>query len=109
MAYGESVTASGPVYLRHSVRGNRVEIDFDAQGALLTRDSSGAVSGFAIAGADRRFVWANARIVGNRVAVWSDAVPDPVAVRYAWGNSPRSAGLFNRAGLPAAPFRTDAW
>jgi sialate O-acetylesterase len=54
-------------------------------------------------------VWADARIEGDRVIVWSDAVPNPVAVRYAWANNPADANLYNGAGLPAAPFRTDDW
>lgn len=69
----------------------------------------GGVGGFAIAGADRRFVWAEAEIEGDRVVVRSAQVPEPVAVRYAWANNPERANLFNRAGLPAAPFRTDDW
>jgi sialate O-acetylesterase len=67
------------------------------------------LGGFAIAGADRRFVWADARIENGRVLVWSDRVPRPAAVRYAWANNPAGANLYNREGLPAAPFRTDAW
>jgi sialate O-acetylesterase len=65
--------------------------------------------GFAIAGADRKFIWAQARVEGDRVVVWSDAVPAPVAVRYAWAANPVTANLVNAAGLPASPFRTDDW
>ena len=75
----------------------------------MSRAGDGSVDGFAIAGDDRRFVWADAKIEGNRVVVWSDRVPSPSrfgtcgrTVRYA-------PVLYNREGLPVAPFRTDAW
>ena len=64
--------------------------------------------GFAIAGDDGRFVWANAQIEGDTVVVWSDDISTPVAVRYAWGDNPDRANLYNAEGLPAASFRTDA-
>jgi sialate O-acetylesterase len=78
-------------------------------GGLVARDTSGRVGGFAIAGADHKFVWADARIEGDHVVVSSPSVTSPVAVRYAWGNNPTEANLYNREGLPANPFRTDAW
>jgi sialate O-acetylesterase len=58
---------------------------------------------------DRKFYWADARIDGNTVVVSSRSVPSPIAVRYAWGNNPDRANLFNADGLPASPFRTDGW
>jgi sialate O-acetylesterase len=64
---------------------------------------------FAIAGADKKFVWAQAIIKGNTVVVWSDQVPAPVAVRYAWADNPGAANLYNKEGLPASAFRTDNW
>jgi sialate O-acetylesterase len=64
------------------------------------------VTGFAIAGADGRFVWADAIIEGDAVVVWSAQIPEPKAVRYAWANNP-VCNLYNQAGLPALPFRTD--
>jgi sialate O-acetylesterase len=78
-------------------------------GAGLTTNDGQPLAGFAIAGSDRRFVWGKAAIEGNTVAVWSDEVPEPVAVRYAWADNPESANLANAAGLPASPFRTDDW
>lgn len=108
VAYGERVVASGPRYRRHSVRGDRVLVEFhDARG--LHSRGDGEIRGFAVAGADGRWVWAQARIEGERVVVWSPEVPAPVAVRYAWSNSPAGLSLYNREGLPAAPFRTDSW
>ena len=70
--------------------------------------ASGTVQGFAIAGADQRFHWADAAIQGDAVEVSSTEVPEPVAVRYAWGDSP-ICNLYNKEGLPASPFRTDDW
>jgi sialate O-acetylesterase len=67
------------------------------------------LQGFAIAGDDRTFVWANAKIVGRTVRVWSDRVSHPVTVRYAWSNGPVNLTLRNTLDLPAAPFRTDRW
>ncbi len=110
VAYGEPVLASGPTYRSHELQGSRVVIEFDnVGGGLVSRAAGDAVSGFAIAGPERRWVWADARIEGNRVIVWNPQVPNPVAVRYAWSNSPEAPGLYNREGLPAAPFRTDNW
>jgi sialate O-acetylesterase len=110
VAYGADLVSSGPVYRRHSIRDGRVEVEFDhAEGGLVSRAGGDEVIGFAVAGEDRRFVWAHARIDGNRVIVRSEHVQRPVAVRYAWSNSPPAPSLYNGAGLPAAPFRTDAW
>jgi len=110
VAYGEHVVSSGPTYVRHSVQGNRVTIELGNLGAgLVARASDGVIPGFAIAGDDRRFVWANAKLEGNRVVVWSDRVATPAAVRYLWTNSPTAPALYNREGLPVAPFRTDTW
>jgi len=118
VAYGEKVEGSGPTYRRMTVNGSRAMIEFDhAAGGLVSKSAGGlpvkaagdGLNGFAIAGADRRWVWANARIEGDHVVVWSDQVAQPVAVRYAWSNSPAGLSLYNRADLPAAPFRTDSW
>ena len=64
---------------------------------------------FTIAGADRKFVRAEAEIRGDEAEVWSEQVSEPVAVRYAWADNPATCNLYNRAGLPASPFRTDRW
>jgi len=68
----------------------------------------GNLKEFAIAGPDHNYVWANTKIEGDKVVVWSDKIPNPVAVRYAWADNPDQANLFNKEGLPASPFRTDA-
>ena len=110
VAYGERVASSGPTYQRYTVGNGRVTIELaNIGGGLVSRSTDGGIPGFSIAASDRRFVWANARIEGNRVVVWSDRVAEPVAVRYLWSNSPRLPVLYNREGLPAAPFRTDSW
>ncbi|HET7456028.1 MAG TPA: sialate O-acetylesterase, partial [Gemmatimonadaceae bacterium] len=89
VAYGEKgVASSGPTYRRSTIANGRVTVDFDHVGGGLTARGGDAVRGFAIAGADRHFVWADARIEKGRVVVWSDRVPKPVAVRYAWANNP---------------------
>jgi sialate O-acetylesterase len=108
VAYGEDVVYSGPTFRECEFRDGRATISFDhAGGGLVAR--GGALRGFAVAGPEGRFVWANARIDGDRVVVWSDSVPDPAAVRYAWADNPAAANLYNAEGLPAGPFRTDRW
>jgi sialate O-acetylesterase len=110
VVYGESIVASGPTYRSHVIRGDTVVITFGDVGAgLVTHSGDGRVGGFSLAAADRKFAWAEAKIVGNTVHVWSDRVTHPVAVRYAWANNPDQANLYNRERLPAAPFRTDRW
>jgi sialate O-acetylesterase len=109
VAYDRDLEASGPTYRRHTISEGRVTIEFDHAAGLVSKAPGGRLKGFAIAGPDRHFVWADARIEGDRVVVWSDRVPHPVAVRYAWSNSPAGLSLYNGAGLPAAPFRTDGW
>ena len=70
--------------------------------------TSGELQGFAIAGSDRKFVWARARIDGEKVIVWSDSVSEPASVRYGWSGNP-TCNLINVSGFPASPFRTDMW
>ncbi len=108
--YGQKIASSGPTYRSHRILGDTIVVDFaNADGGLVVSSSDGRPGAFAIAGADRKFVWANTRVAGGRVYVWSDAVKTPVAVRYAWANNPERANLYNRDKLPAAPFRTDRW
>ncbi len=111
VAYGERVLTSGPTYGTHTVRGGRVTVHFANIGRGLVSHgvTDSSIGAFALAGADRHFVWAQARIEGSHVVVWSSRVPHPVAVRYAWSQNPADANLYNRDGLPAPPFRTDGW
>ncbi|MGO8691721.1 MAG: sialate O-acetylesterase [Thermoguttaceae bacterium] len=106
--YHKDVAACGPLYKSMRKEGNRLVVEFDYTCGGLAACGGGPLKGFAIAGADRKFVWAEARIEDNRVVVSSAAVKDPVAARYAWANNP-DCNLVNKAGLPASPFRTDRW
>ena len=108
--YGKtSIVASGPTYRSMNVVAGKIVISFDnVWSGLFTNSKYGYLEGFAIAGADRKFVWAKAYIDGDKVVVYSDDVKNPLAVRYAWGNNP-DVNLFNKEGLPAAPFQTDNW
>ena len=105
--YGQKVASMGPCYRSMQIEEGRAILHFDdAEGGLRARE--GSLKGFSIAGPDQQFYPAQAAIKDNGVAVWSPQVPQPAAVRYAWTANPW-ATLFNRAGLPAAPFRTDDW
>lgn len=105
--YGEKLVYSGPVFRQAAREGSRLRLWFDhAGGGLRARD--GALKGFALAGADRVFHPAEAQIEGRTIVVFSDRVAEPVAVRYAWANNPECS-LYNAEGLPASPFRSDAW
>ena len=105
--YGMAVECSGPVYEGYEVDGDVIRIRFSSVGGGLAA-KGGKLEGFTIAGADRKFYWADARIVGDCVEVSCKDVPRPVAVRYAWAHNP-ICNLYNKAGLPASPFRTDDW
>jgi sialate O-acetylesterase len=108
IAYGKNVTYSGPIYESKSLQGNKIRLRFKhASGGLVAKGGE-RLRGFEIAGEDRKFVSAEARIEGDTVVVHSDKVPHPVAVRYAWADYPECS-LYNRADLPASPFRTDDW
>lgn len=105
--YGYDVTCSGPVYESMEIVGNRIRIFFKsvADGLVLKGDR---LEEFTIAGQDGVFVKAHARIVGkDRVEVWSKKVAYSDAVRYGWRRCPDKCNLYNSAGLPASPFRTD--
>jgi sialate O-acetylesterase len=108
VAYGEKdVVYSGPIYQSMVIEGNKVILTFSNSGTGLTAKENDELKGFAIAGHDKNFVWANAKIQDNKVVVWNDEVSNPVAVRYAWADNPENANLYNEEGLPASPFRTD--
>lgn len=105
--YREKIAYSGPLYESMQAEGNQVRIRFRMFDSHLVAQG-GALKGFSIAAQDQRFHWADARIDGDTVVVSSAEVTSPVAVRYDWANSP-DGNLFNAAGLPASPFRTDDW
>jgi len=105
--YGQKVVPSGPLFDRFTIEGDKIRIKFKYAAGLKTSDG-GPVKGFAIAGEDHHFVWADARIDGDTVVVSSSQVAKPVAVRYGCADNPL-VNLYNQAGLPASPFRTDDW
>ena len=119
--YGKKVPAySGPLYQSMKVEGHKIRLRFDSVGSGLVvarksgyeppvQEPRGKLQRFAIAGADRKWVWADAVIDGKTVVVSSPEVPNPVAVRYAFATNPEGCNLYNKEGLPASPFRTDAW
>jgi sialate O-acetylesterase len=107
--YGKSdVVISGPIYKGSKVDGGKMRIEFDHAKGLKSRDG-GPLKRFEIAGADQKWVWADAVVNGDVVVVSSNEVPKPVAVRYAWASNPEGANLVNGEGLPASLFRTDDW
>ena len=110
VAYGESLVYSGPVFKKAHFAHGMGLLEFDLGGsALAVRGGGDAVQGFQLAGADGVFHPASATISGKQVVVQSDAVPLPIAVRYAWRDNPEDANLTNRENLPASPFRSDTW
>lgn len=104
--YGQDVVWSGPVYRSTRIEDGKVWLAFDHANGGLEARGGGALQGFSIAGADGVFVWAEAEVVGDEIVVWSDEVPEPVAVRYSWSDNPDTANLVNASGLPASPFKT---
>jgi sialate O-acetylesterase len=119
--YGKKdIVPSGPLYKSHKVEGHAIRVSFDDVGGGLmvgTKNGlepteeikGGELARFAIAGADKKWHWAEATIDGKDVVVKSPDVSSPVAVRYAFSMNPTGANLYNKEGLPASPFRTDDW
>ncbi len=103
--YKQKIDFDGPVYTGMKIEGAKIRVNFDKKPIA----KNGKLKHFAIAGADKKFVWADAEIDGNSVLVSSAAIASPVAVRYAWANNPDGCNLYSEAGLPASPFRTDNW
>ncbi len=108
IAYGEKdIVYAGPLYQSAKVEGNKIIVSFTNTGSGLITNDGEELARFAIAGADKKFVWTKARIEGNTVIVSGDDIQNPMYVRYAWSDNPDGANLFNKEGLPASPFRTD--
>jgi len=104
--YGKIGEANSPAFRASAVENDRIRIKFDhASGGLVAKN--GTLQQFAIAGADGKYVWADATIDGDSVIVSSPAIANPVSVRYAWADNPTGANLYNSEGLPAAPFHTN--
>jgi sialate O-acetylesterase len=106
--YERRIEFSGPVFKSMKLEDNRAILNFThADNGLIIKDEDD-LKGFAVAGKDSVFHWAKADIKNNQVIVWSEKVPQPFAVRYAWADNP-ACNLYNRESLPACPFRTDNW
>ena len=116
----KDLVPSGPLYKSHQIKGDKIHLSFNhiGQGLMVGKKTGlaptkeikeGALQHFSIAGADKKWHWATAEIVGNQVVLSSPNVKNPVAARYAFTMNPADANLYNRDGLPAGPFRTDTW
>lgn len=107
--YGQAdLVCSGPIYKSMKIENDWIVITFDHIGGGLASRDGASLTWFTIAGKDRKFVKAEAEIDANEVMVWSDEVPEPVAVRFAWDMT-AEPNLMNKEGLPASSFRTDNW
>lgn len=106
IAYDDkTIIADGPVYESMQIEGDKIILSFQkGTDDLFPADE---VKGFAIAGKDGNYQWAEARVEKNKVIVWNEAIKNPVKVRYAWGDNPEGANLKNKSGLPASPFQTE--
>ncbi|MDR2814592.1 MAG: 9-O-acetylesterase [Prevotellaceae bacterium] len=107
--YGQQITCSGPLYSGYRVEGNKVRVLFTHADGGLKAKTGDKLKGFTIAGSDRKFHEAEVTVEGGEIVVRSPKVAFPVAVRYAWADSPNDANLCNAADLPASPFRTDGY
>ena len=106
LAYGENeLVYSGPLYKSHEILDNKIIVHFDHVGSGLISIDEEALCQFAIAGADGDFEWAVAEIAEETVEVYSENIPHPVYLRYAWSDNPDGANLYNKEGLPASPFQ----
>lgn len=105
MAYDKDIEYLGPIYKSSEVKDGKIILHFEHADQLKSSDGKD-LKGFSIAGADKQFVWADARIDGNTIVVSSDKIKEPVAARYGWQDYV-TGNLVNGAGLPASPFRTD--
>ena len=108
LAYGNTtLVTSGPTLQGAKRDGSKVILTFTDIGSGLIAKNSNRLQHFAIAGADKRFVWATAQINGNQVIVSGDGIANPAYVRYGWANNPDRANLYNKEGLPASPFEAE--
>ena len=108
VAYHDDIEVySGPIYRSMKIAGNKIILTFDNIGSGLIIKGGGELKNFAIAGTEKRFLWAKAKIKDGTVVVWNNKIRKPKAVRYAWADNPAGANLYNKEGLPASPFRTD--
>lgn len=111
LVYRDSnVICYGPKYESMKIENGKIELSFSTFGSAMQFKGNAQITNFAIAGEDKKFVWGQVKIENGKIIVWNDAIPNPVAVRYAWADNPENGQLlFNAEGLPASPFRTDNW
>ncbi len=110
VAYGdEAVVYSGPTYQSMERKGNKIILSFTNIGSGMMAKGGSELKYFSIADSSKKFIWAKAEIVGDKIMVWSDTIAEPIAVRYAWADNPVGANLINKEGCPASCFRTDNW
>lgn len=108
LSYQKDIVYSGPIFQSSEIMdGNKISIRFSNTGTGLITNDNEDPGDFAIAGADKKFVWAKTRIEGDKVIVWNENITQPKYVRYAWSDNPVHPNLYNKEGLPASPFRTD--
>ena len=108
VAYGEkNIIYSGPIYQSYITEGNKIIISFTNIGSGLIANDGEELSNFAIAGADKNFIWAKAKIKNDKIIVWNESISNPRYVRYAWADNPANANLYNKENLPASPFTTE--
>ncbi|HOZ76380.1 MAG TPA: sialate O-acetylesterase [Ferruginibacter sp.] len=107
LAYNKNIVSSGPLYQSSEIAGDKITVHFSNTGSGLVTNDEEAPGDFAIAGADKKFVWATATIEGDNIIVTSDKIKKPLYVRYAWADNPVHPNVYNKEGLPASPFRTD--
>lgn len=108
IAYSKDIVFSGPIYKSMKIYGNKIQLTFDHIADGLKISNGKALKGFSIAGFNKQFKWAKAKIEDDKVVVRHPEIDNPVAVRYAWASNPE-CNLVNSADLPASPFRTDDW
>jgi sialate O-acetylesterase len=106
VAYNENIVHSGPIFQSQEISGNKIILSFTNIGSGLKANDDEDLREFAIAGADKKFVWAKAKIVGDKIEVTANEITSPLYIRYGWADNP-DCNLFNKEGLPASPFRTD--
>src|SRR6218665_775660 len=108
LVYGEKkLIASGPVFKSIEKKEEQLVLSFTDLGSGLMSKGGNTLNGFAVSGPDGKFVWAKATIEGDKVIVWNNDIRNPVKVRYAWGDNPFNANLYNKENLPASPFEAD--
>ena len=106
VAYNKDLVHSGPIYQSAKRQGNKIVLSFSSVGGRLKAKDEEELRRFEVAGEDGKFVWAKAKIIGDKIEVWHEDIPLPQKVRYAWADNPRDANLYNTEGLPASPFQT---